>query len=1340
MVQHTWRNKMNQIGRLPALVCAFMLVSANAAFAQYTTSIAQVVPVAGTPVGAGETVSYGLSWTRDPSGPPPQFILNPSAPLAFLGVDNASGSWNCSAGTPIVCIPNAPFSQTRLNVNFRMPATVPGFSPSDTSSPTRANITISASPATGCGAGGNGCSPAGTGANTTSIYTVETDYSLSAPSTINSVTNQFDLPITIANAGPYKRYEGVGSVITLGNGMTFLSKSGDADWTCVGSSPSVNCTRVNGADQGSETFTLRVQAASSGLVTARVSSQTPDLRLGNNSMSSDVTISPPASVDLSLTASAPAASVSRRVELVGFRILSPTGTVPANGVVLAIAQSSAQFADILTISAPPELVCTVSANTRNATCEAISGLPSDGASRLITMSVRMPTVATGSTALVNFSGTVSATNDANATNNSAQTLTEVAPLPLTPRLTLQKTSSLSQVPAGAEFSYTLRVVNTSNRAAPTLQLVDVLPPAITLINANSTTGLNCSAQSQTVTCTINELAVGEFTDATLRVRAPAVAGDITNTANVTATGFEPTNASATVSVLAATADLALDKSDSADPVAANGFFSYTLSARNLATTPATGVVITDALPAGVRLVSVSGDGWQCSGSTSISCSRAELAAAQVSSVLVNVQAPATAGLLSNTASVSSTGLDANSANNTDTETTQINAVPLGADLIASASAAGSINPGRDSSVNFTIRNVGPESAANATANIAVSGQLSLVSLNGANCSLSGNSASCALGALAAQQSVNVSAVVRGLAVGSGEISISAISSTSDPIPGNNAARTALSIVEVPGVDLNVLLRDSVDPVDLNTDFDYIATITNAGPGPAEAAQVAFALASGLTFKSATGATCNAALVCSLGTLAPQASVTVIIKVAATSEVGRLETSVAVSSSARESNPANNTARESTNVRGPNASALEAIITPVITDRFARDAAPVISEVCANPTADLAAQCETIIDAALDRDIATLEQGLRAFYPEEVLSQRLAMVQQSSVQFTNVDARLSELRTGGGGFNVSGLNLRMGKTQVPMNLVQMLTQDSEDSEDSEAPEVGESGDLISPWGFFINGTIARGEQRISAATRAVASDFDITNVTAGVDYRLSARGVVGAALGFAQFDSDVSDNGSSENKATSLTAYGSYYLSDRMYVDSRLTLGRADFDLIRQIQVGSSRRTALGQTDATQQALALGSGYHFASAGWTITPNFGLRLFRSTIDAFTETGAGDNNIAFDEQDVRSTQYSLGLQVSRAISLSHGVLAPQFDVSMTRETQNDDFGLGARFANVTTTRSFRVIADQTDKSFGNVGLGFVYVAANGKQAYVSYRRLLGNDSIDRDSINLGARFEF
>jgi outer membrane lipase/esterase len=106
-----------------------------------------------------------------------------------------------------------------------------------------------------------------------------------------------------------------------------------------------------------------------------------------------------------------------------------------------------------------------------------------------------------------------------------------------------------------------------------------------------------------------------------------------------------------------------------------------------------------------------------------------------------------------------------------------------------------------------------------------------------------------------------------------------------------------------------------------------------------------------------------------------------------------------------------------------------------------------------------------------------------------------------------------------------------------------------------------------------------------------------------------------------------------------------------------------------------------------------------------------------------------------------QYTLGVQVSRAISLSHGVIVPQFDLGYSYESRNADFALTARLLGANaSSQPFTVRADDPDKGFGNVGVGFVYVAANGRQAYLNYRRLFANDSLSRDTINLGARFEF
>lgn len=68
------------------------------------------------------------------------------------------------------------------------------------------------------------------------------------------------------------------------------------------------------------------------------------------------------------------------------------------------------------------------------------------------------------------------------------------------------------------------------------------------------------------------------------------------------------------------------------------------------------------------------------------------------------------------------------------------------------------------------------------------------------------------------------------------------------------------------------------------------------------------------------------------------------------------------------------------------------------------------------------------------------------------------------------------------------------------------------------------------------------------------------------------------------------------------------------------------------------------------------------------------------------------------------------MSRAISLSNGVFVPQFDLGYSYESRNADFALSARLLGANASaQAFTVRADDPDKGFGNVGIGFVYVAA-------------------------------
>jgi uncharacterized repeat protein (TIGR01451 family) len=114
------------------------------------------------------------------------------------------------------------------------------------------------------------------------------------------------------------------------------------------------------------------------------------------------------------------------------------------------------------------------------------------------------------------------------------------------------------------------------------------------------------------------------------------------------------------------ADVSIAMSAAPNPAAAGVDLTYTLTAKNESAGPASGVAISDVLPAGATFVSASSTKAACSGAPNVSCSIATLPAGD-SAVVTIVVRPSSAGTLMNTATVSSGG-DPNAANNSSSTT------------------------------------------------------------------------------------------------------------------------------------------------------------------------------------------------------------------------------------------------------------------------------------------------------------------------------------------------------------------------------------------------------------------------------------------------------------------------------------------------------------------------------------------------------------------------------------------------------------------------------------------------------------------------------------------------
>ncbi len=1133
----------------------------------------------------------------------------------------------------------------------------------------------------------------------------------------------------------------VSAVANIANGFGVGVVSGGAGWSCLASGQSVTCQRASMPSGSSvaASLTLTAPAVAGGPFQqqASISGDSFDPVSSNNAASLGVTVTP-ANVTLLLSKSDSADPVAVNTEFEYLLIVTNGG---------AVAQSGISISDPLPTGVSFEgfvgtgWVCGPGAGAGNVIDCQRPGILAPGASSSVRLRVR----AANPGSITNIASVTSLQNPAGANASQATSVISSA------TLSLGKRARSSSVVAGSVATFDLSVANTGQTDAGDVVLVDNLPNGLSAVSAAGE-GWTCAIAGSRIECLRPTLARATTSVVVVEART-TVAGTFVNNAEVQASGSALVQASETITVAAApvaSADLSLDVSDSADPVAQGAEFDYLLRVRNEGPDAATGVRATSVLPAGVQLVASASAGWSCQPGSPVTCTLgASLASAAESLLTLRVRATGS-GAVAFSASVSANETDPVPANNSASETTLIQAQATLADLQLSASGPPSATPGGAVELVAQIRNLGPASASTLLLRAQSSGPWALQSGSGTgfNCVAAGGNLECRGSTLGAGATVELR--LQGTANATATSALSALlevsAATPDPAAANNSASLSIPLTATPpqSADLAITKADSADPVAFGDRFSYTLTARNLGPGPANNVVIRDLLPASLAFVSVGGA----GLVCSGGAavecratapLAVGQQLQVVVTVDAPTERGSISNTATVESGTPDPASGNNSATESTEVAPPEGSeAEEALESATLGDAIAGDAVPPVVNLCNGASGDISALCDALFADAANGNDAEVNQALRSLYPEEVLSHHASLNQLATTQFFNVDARMSELRGGGGGFSVAGLTLINGGQAIPLGLVQSLL-----AADEQEPEIGGTGDLISPWGFFMNGTISRGDQNIDSDEREVVTDFDSIGVTAGVDYRFSTRWVLGAALGYNQFESDLTDDGGLETSGFTLTGYSAYYVSDQTYFDTRLSYGQVDLDQTRRLVANLTGftldETLTSDTSATQLSIAASVGHHFTRGAWTITPNAFVRYMTSDVDGFAERGS-EFGVVYDDQTVKGTVFGVGVQVNRVFSLSNGVLVPQFDLVWNQETGNDDTVIDARYVGGDPGEFFRLSPEDPDDSYGSFGFGLVYVLANGKQAYLQWRESIGVDGLSRSTINIGARFEF
>jgi len=350
-------------------------------------------------------------------------------------------------------------------------------------------------------------------------------------------------------------------------------------------------------------------------------------------------------------------------------------------------------------------------------------VPPDGQPHTFTIVVNVPLALWGTVVTNSVSVASTDITDPVPSNNSATTTTIVNQR--FADLAVSKTDVPDPVFAGSDITYTITLTNAGPHEARGVKVTDVIPPGMTLVNVIGSPGF--TNQSTSPPLTVNFIADSVPADAqshTFTIVAKVPAGTpagtvITNGATVTSDSADSStgNNTATTSTTVAatpTADLAITKTNSPNPVVAGQNITYTITMTNAGPNDAIAVNLLDQIPGGTTFVSaaapagfsVTAPAAGGTGPVTFTAPTVAVNAQMLTFTIVVQVAPDTAAgtAITNTASVTTGAIDPTSSNNIATATTT---VVQPANLTATKTLSGIFTPGGLVTYTVVISNSGP---------------------------------------------------------------------------------------------------------------------------------------------------------------------------------------------------------------------------------------------------------------------------------------------------------------------------------------------------------------------------------------------------------------------------------------------------------------------------------------------------------------------------------------------------------------------------------------------------------------------------------------------------------
>ena len=455
----------------------------------------------------------------------------------------------------------------------------------------------------------------------------------------------------------------------------------------------------------------------------------------------------------------------------------------------------------------------------------------------------------------------------NATDGIVTVLGAFAPIAVTQDidneidLSVTKTVSNATPAVSQNVTFTITVANPAGGPQATgIVVTDDLPAGLTFVSASTATG---SYDEDTDLWTVGSIAPGGT--ATLDIVAMVTgSAQVTNTAQITAADQPDANTannteSESVDAVA-TANLSLTQTVTDDTPNLNSQITFNLTLSNAGPDAATGVVVTDQLPAGLTIGTVTAStGTSYNSTTGVwTIGTVNSGANATLSIVATVT---TAGPLTSVAEVTAVNeADPNSTPNNhveaedDQQTVTVDAISADLSLTVTPPSQ-TPNVGQDTTLTITLTNGGPDTATNVVVTDVIPAGLTLQSSNPAAGTTYASNV-WTIPSLASGANVVLTLTVR--ATTSAALTYTTQVTASDVVdpdstPNDNTGDDrATATIDAPGAaDLSLTKTVTSNTPNFGSNVTFTLTVANAGPDQATGVVVTDLLPTGLVFVSST---------------------------------------------------------------------------------------------------------------------------------------------------------------------------------------------------------------------------------------------------------------------------------------------------------------------------------------------------------------------------------------------------------------------------------------------------------------------------------------------------------